>query len=99
MLCGASLGLEMGAYPVELDVLVRRMIDGHIFYCEAVPEFKRAFIQETLRENRGNKTQTARVLRMHRNTLSRTLAELKIKVERRPPQKAAQEGRLIARLG
>ena len=89
----------MAAYPVELDVLVRRMIDGHILYCEAVTEFKRAFIQKALRENRGNKTRTARVLRMHRNTLSRTLAELAIKVERCPPQKAIEERRLIARAG
>ena len=79
----------MGAYPVELDVLVRRMIDGHILYCEAVTEFKRAFIQKVLRENTGNKTQTARILRMHRNTLRRTLSELGIKAERRLPQKAA----------
>ena len=89
----------MAAYPVELDVLVRRMIGGHILYCEAVTEFKRAFIQKALRDNGGNKTRTARVLRMHRNTLSRTLAELTIKVERRPPQKAVEEGRLIARVG
>jgi Fis family transcriptional regulator, factor for inversion stimulation protein len=89
----------MAVYPVELDVLVRRMIDGYILYGEAVTEFKRAFIQNALRENRGNKTRTARVLRMHRNTLSRTVAELAIKVDRRPPQKAAEEGRLIARVG
>ena len=63
------------------------MIDGHIFYCEAVTEFKRAFIQTTLREHGGNKTQNARVLRMHRNTLSRTLAELEIKIKRRPPKR------------
>jgi DNA-binding NtrC family response regulator len=89
----------MAAYPVELDMLVRRMIDGHILYCEAVTVFKRVFIQKALRENRGNKTQTARVLRLHRNTLSRTLAELAIKVERRPSQKAVEEGSLIARVG
>lgn len=89
----------MAAYPVKLDVLVRRMIDGHIFYCEAVTEFKRAFIQRALRENRGNKTRTARILRMHRNTLSHTLSGLAINVGRRPLQKAADGVRLIARVG
>jgi Fis family transcriptional regulator, factor for inversion stimulation protein len=74
---------------MELDVLVRRMIDGHILYSEAVTEFKRVFIQKVLRENMGNKTRTARILRMHRNTLRRTLSELGIKAERCLPQKAA----------
>ncbi len=84
---------------MDLAFLVRRLVDGRILYCEAVTAFKRVFIQEALRENGGNKTQTARVLRMHRNTLSRTIAELKIKVERRPPQKAVEEGRLSFRAG
>lgn len=70
---------------MELDVLVRRIVDGQIFYCEAVTQFKRVFIQKVLQENMGNKARTARALRMHRNTLTRTLAELAIKVERRPP--------------
>lgn len=81
---------------MKVDLLVRRMVDGHILYCEAVMAFKRAFIQTALRENMGNKTRTARVLSMHRNTLSRTLAELKIAVERRPVQKA-EEGRTFIR--
>ena len=74
---------------MELDLLVRRLIDGHILYSEAVTEFKRVFIQTALRENMGNQNRTAQILRMHRNTLSRNLAELGIKVEHRPPQKAA----------
>lgn len=75
---------------MELDVLVRRMVDGYILYFEAVTQFKRTFIHKVLQENVGNKTRTARVLRMHRNTLSRTLAELGIKVERRPPHKVLE---------
>ena len=86
-------------YPMDLAMLVRRLVDGRILYCEAVAEFKRAFIQKALRENKGNKTETARVLRMHRNTLTRTIAELKIKVEPRPPQRAAEERQSIARVG
>ena len=74
---------------MELATLVRRMVDGHIFYCEAVTELKRDFIQKALRENMGNKTRAARILRMHRNTLSRTLVELAIKVERPPTHRAA----------
>jgi Fis family transcriptional regulator, factor for inversion stimulation protein len=74
---------------MEMNALVRRMVDGHILYCEAVTEFKRAFIKTVLRENIGNKTRTARILGMHRNTLSRSLTELGINVEQRPHQKVA----------
>lgn len=73
----------------QLELLVRRIVDGHILYREAVREFKRTFIQQALRDNMGNQNRTAQILRMHRNTLSRNLAELGIKVEHRPPQKAA----------
>jgi DNA-binding NtrC family response regulator len=73
----------------ELDRLVRRMVDGHILYSEAVREFKRAFIGTALRDSMGNQNRTAQTLRMHRNTLSRNLAELGIKPERRVPQRAA----------
>jgi DNA-binding NtrC family response regulator len=82
----------------DLDRLVHRMVEGHILYSEAVREFKRAFIETALRDNLDNKNRTARVLRMHRNTLSRNLAELWIKVERRPPQKVGG-GKLTRRIG
>ena len=83
---------------MALDALVRRMVEGHILYSEAVREFKRALIETVLRENRGNKNRTARILQMHRNTLSRNLADLGIKVKRRPPQKAAERS-YIPRVG
>ena len=73
----------------ELDMLVSRMVDGHIFYHEAVREFKKVFVVTVLRENGQNQSRTARILGMHRNTLARTLVELGIKGERRPPQRAA----------
>ena len=72
-----------------MDILVRQMVDGHIFYHEAVREFKKIFVLTVLRDNDQNQTKTARILGMHRNTLTRTLIELGIKGERRPPQKAA----------
>ena len=76
----------MGA---KVDILVRQMVDGRIFYHEAVREFKKVFVLTVLRENGQNQSRTARTLGMHRNTLARTLVELGIKGERRPPQKAA----------
>jgi len=65
-----------------------------ILYSEAVREFKKGFILTVLHENKGNQCKTARQLGMHRNTLSRTIAELDLDVKalrhgvRRPPRSA-----------
>ena len=62
----------------ELDSLVTQMHAGGIHYDEAVREFKRRFILEVLSHHRGNQCKAARELSMHRNTLRRTIAELKL---------------------
>ncbi|HWZ44093.1 MAG TPA: helix-turn-helix domain-containing protein [Candidatus Saccharimonadales bacterium] len=56
------------------------MHNSGIFYSEAVREFKRRFIMNVLQQNKGNQCKAARELGMHRNTLSRTIAELKMEV-------------------
>ena len=62
----------------ELDNLVTQMHAGGITYDEAVREFKRRFILEVLSGHRGNQCKAAKELRVHRNTLSRILADLNI---------------------
>lgn len=62
----------------DLDNLVTQMHSGGITYEEAVREFKKRFILEVLAQHRGNQCKAARELGMHRNTLSRTIAELNI---------------------
>jgi Fis family transcriptional regulator len=62
----------------QLETLVLQMHSSNILYSEAVREFKKRFILAVLNENNGNQCRAARELGMHRNTLSRTLAELKI---------------------
>ncbi len=47
-----------------------------IGYAEAVRDFKKRYILEVLARHRGNQCKAAEELGMHRNTLSRTLAEL-----------------------
>jgi DNA-binding NtrC family response regulator len=65
-----------------------------ILYSEAVREFKKRFIVAVLNENHGNQSKSARELGMHRNTLSRTINELKLDMRavrdsaRRPPRSA-----------
>ncbi len=76
----------------QLEALVLQMYKNGILYEEAVREFKKRFILSVLHENNGNQCKAARELGMHRNTLSRTLAELQIDMRavraslRRPPR-------------
>lgn len=60
----------------ELDTLVTQMHSSGISYENAVREFKRQYLREVLVANRGNQCKAAEELGMHRNTLSRTMAEL-----------------------
>jgi DNA-binding NtrC family response regulator len=76
----------------QLEALVQQMYKSNILYSEAVREFKKRFIATVLAENKGNQCRAARQLGMHRNTLSRTIGELKIDVRefrdggKRPPR-------------
>ena len=79
----------------QLEALVSQMHKSGILYSEAVREFKRRFILTVLQSNNGNQCKAARQLGMHRNTLSRTITELKLDVHslrnngaRRPPRSA-----------
>ena len=75
----------------ELDGLITQMHSAGIPYTEAVRQFKRRYILEVLAHHKGNQCKAADELGMHRNTLSRTLAELDMDTAqirngmRRPP--------------
>ncbi len=62
----------------ELESLVMRMHSGGITYEEAVREFRKRFVVEVLAQHRGNQCKAAKELGIHRNTLSRMIAELEI---------------------
>ena len=64
----------------QLETLVHQMFDSGILYSEAVREFKKRFLLTVLQENQGNQCRAARQLGMHRNTLSRTISELKLDI-------------------
>ena len=78
----------------QLETLVHQMYDSGILYSEAVREFKKRFLLTVLQENQGNQCRAARQLGMHRNTLSRTISDLKLDIRavrngaRRPPRSA-----------
>ena len=75
----------------ELHGLVTQMHSAGIPYAEALRQFKRRYILEVLAHHKGNQCKAAEELGMHRNTLSRTLAELDMDTAqirngmRRPP--------------
>jgi Fis family transcriptional regulator len=60
----------------ELDALISQMHTVGICYADAVRQFKKRYILEVLAHHKGNQCKAATELGMHRNTLSRTLAEL-----------------------
>ena len=80
------------SYPTsaELDALVLQMYRAALSYTDAVREFKKQFVLTVLRDANWNESKAAPILRMHRNTLRRTLRELNLDVrslrnaERRP---------------
>ena len=75
----------------ELDGLVIQMHSAGVSYADAVRQFKRRYILEVLAQHKGNQCRAAEELGMHRNTLSRTLADLELDTAqiklgmRRPP--------------
>ena len=60
----------------ELQSLVVQMHSAGISYNDALRQFKRRYLLEVLAQHKGNQCKAAEELGMHRNTLSRTLAEL-----------------------
>ena len=76
----------------ELDSLVTQMHSSGVRYEEAVHEFKKQYLREVLIAHRGNQCKAAEELGMHRNTLSRTMADLGLSLAevraglKRPPR-------------
>ncbi|HEY1903091.1 MAG TPA: helix-turn-helix domain-containing protein [Terracidiphilus sp.] len=76
----------------ELDILVTQMHSSGMGYDNAVREFKKQYLREVLLAHRGNQCKAAEELGMHRNTLSRAMAELGLNLAevrsglKRPPR-------------
>jgi Fis family transcriptional regulator len=60
----------------EMDTLVTQMHSAGMSYADSLRQFKRRYILQVLAHHKGNQCKAATELGMHRNTLSRTLAEL-----------------------
>ena len=59
----------------RLEALIDEMLDGQIRLDEALSEFERLYIQKALQRNGEHLSHTAKVLGIHRNTLSKRVAD------------------------
>jgi DNA-binding NtrC family response regulator len=62
----------------ELEALVGQMVDRGIQFDEAINEFEKRFIRRALDRSKGNQSRAARLLGIHRNTLSRKIELYKL---------------------
>jgi DNA-binding protein Fis len=60
------------------------MVERGILFDEAVNEFEKKFIKRVLDRTNGNQSRAARVLGIHRNTLSRKIGQYKLENRPRP---------------
>jgi DNA-binding NtrC family response regulator len=68
----------------DLDRIVNEMVDRGVHFDDAQREFERRFIARVVSHCDGNVGKAAEALGMHRNTLTRKVTALKIKVRRVP---------------
>ena len=74
----------------RLEALIDEMLDGQILLEEALHEFERVYIQRALVRRRDHLSKTAKVLGIHRNTLSKRVAAYH--KEQRPMARAKRAG-------
>jgi Fis family transcriptional regulator, factor for inversion stimulation protein len=86
----------------QLEALVSQMVDRGILLEEAVEEFEKRFIKAAIEGSNGNQSRAARLLGIHRNTLSRKLEKFRLArpATRRhgPRSSVARAARLAKRL-
>jgi Fis family transcriptional regulator, factor for inversion stimulation protein len=58
----------------KLEALIEEMLDGQILLDEAVAEFERLYIEKALTRHKKHLSNTAKILGIHRNTLSKRVA-------------------------
>jgi len=74
----------------KLEALVDQMLDGKILLEEAVAEFEKIYIQKALQRHQQHLSKTAAVLGIHRNTLSKRVADYQ--KQERPLARAKKAG-------
>jgi DNA-binding NtrC family response regulator len=63
----------------RMELIVKDMVDKDINLKDALREFEKIFFEQAARKHEGNKTQMAKALGIHRNTLHNRAKILKIR--------------------
>jgi DNA-binding NtrC family response regulator len=58
----------------QMEKLIDEMLNGRILLNEAISEFEKLYIQKALERNENHLSNTADVLGIHRNTLSKRVS-------------------------
>jgi len=74
----------------RLEALIDEMLDGNILLAEAVSEFEKLYIKKALSRNEQHLSKTAKALGIHRNTISKHVANSQN--GKRPLTRAARSG-------
>ena len=74
----------------RLEALIDEMLDGHILLAEAVNEFEKLYIKKALTRNQQHLSKTALALGIHRNTISKRMAQYQS--AKKPLSRAARGG-------
>ncbi|HZG53056.1 MAG TPA: helix-turn-helix domain-containing protein [Pyrinomonadaceae bacterium] len=75
----------------RLEALIDEMLDGQIMLDEAVAEFEKLYIQKALARHKEHLSRTAATLGIHRNTLSKRVANYR--TQERPVSAARTKAR------
>jgi Fis family transcriptional regulator, factor for inversion stimulation protein len=78
--------VERSVVKDQLEALIAAMVERGILLEEAQMEFEKKFIKRVLEDLKFNQSRAAKVLGIHRNTLSRKVDEYKL--DHRPRKRA-----------
>ena len=59
----------------QMERLISEMVSAGVFFQDAVSEFEKRYIRKILEVSKGNQSQAAKALGIHRNTLGRKMEE------------------------
>ena len=65
----------------QLEALIQLMVEKGVRYDSAVQDFEKGYISRVMQRVKGNQSRAARMLGMHRNTLSRKIGEYNLQLD------------------
>jgi DNA-binding NtrC family response regulator len=81
----------------RLEALIDEMLDGQIMLDEALSEFEKLYIQKALARHKEHLSRTAATLGIHRNTLSKRVADYRSQERPAPSPKKRANNKPVKR--